>query len=187
VESFLVLPPTGAQILLLALSIGAAVYDLRYHRIPNWLTVGGAVLGIGLNVFLGPRNNFGIWFALQGLALGFGSFFVLYILHATGAGDVKLMAAVGAIVGWRDWCAIFFLTALFGGAAAIVLAILRKRLGKTLWNISFILSELKSGRPAYLANEELDAKSPKALGVPRGVLLAVAAVVFLGWAARAPK
>jgi prepilin peptidase CpaA len=183
---FLAVPPIPARILLLALVLAAAVYDVRYRRIPNWLSIGGALLAIALNTYLGAPD-FGLWFALKGLALGFGIYLVLYALRAMGAGDVKLMGAVGAVVGWHDWIGVFLLTALIGGLAAIILALVRKRLGETFWNLGFILSELKSGRPAYLGKEELDVKSPKALGLPHGAIIAVAAIVFLGLAAQASK
>jgi prepilin peptidase CpaA len=172
---------------LLTIVLVAAVFDIRYRRIPNWLCGIGLVLGVALNSFLGAPNGFGVWFSLKGLALGFCAYFLLYAIRAMGAGDVKLMAAVGAILGWRDWIAVFILTALIGGVAAIGLALSRKRLGKTLWNVGFILSELKSGRPAYLGKEELDVKSPKAVGLPHGALIAAASVVFLLLAATAPK
>jgi hypothetical protein len=40
------------------------------------------------------------------------------------------------------------------------------RVRKTLWNVAFIFNEMKSGRPAYAKNEELDVRSPKAVGLP---------------------
>jgi prepilin peptidase CpaA len=202
----LTLPPPPVQVVLLAVVIAAAVYDMRYRRIPNWISVGGAVIGIALNAFLEPppggwvfafkgaaSGNFslvlgaghptGAAFALKGMALGFGAYFVLYLLHAMGAGDVKLMAAVGSLVGGWDWVGIFVLTAILGGIAAICLATMRKRLGETLWNVGFILSELKSGRPAYLGREELDVRSSKAVGLPHGAVIALATICFLGMSA----
>jgi hypothetical protein len=93
------------------------------------------------------------------------------------------MAAVGSLVGWEDWVGIFILTAILGGMAALCLATMRKRLSKTLWNVGFILSEMKSGRPAYLGREELDVKSSKALGLPHGAVIALATICFLGMSA----
>jgi prepilin peptidase CpaA len=118
-------------------------------------------------------------FALIGLAVAFGLYVVLYALHAMGAGDVKLMAAVGALVGWQRWFGIFFVTALIGGVLALILVVARGRLKKTLFNLSFILSEMKSGRPAYLANEELDVANKKALGLPHGAVIAVSTILYL--------
>ena len=184
----LTLPPPGVQVVLISLVLTAAWFDVRYRRIPNWLSVSGVAVGLLLNAFLVGRGSQvfsvdGLVFALQGLAAGFGAYLFLYLLHAMGAGDVKLMAAVGALVGWRDWMGIFIITAILGGVAAIVLSALRKRLGKTFWNVGFILSEMKSGRPAYLGNEELDVRSKKGLSLPHGAVIAAGTLLFLGMSA----
>lgn len=176
------LPPPGVEALLLAVVLGAAVYDVRYRRIPNWLTVSGVLLGLALNTFL-YQGWPGLRLSLAGMAVGLGVYFVLYALRAMGAGDAKLMAAVGAIVGWRDWFGIFLITAIIGGLMALILVVTHGRVKKTMWNLSFIVSEMKSLRPAYLAKEELDVRSPKALGLPHGAVIAVSTVFFLALAA----
>ncbi len=175
------LPPRGIELILLPLVIGAAVYDMRYRRIPNWLNVLGVLLGLALNSWLivDGRPWPGLFFGLKGLGLGFGVYFVLYALRAMGAGDVKLMAAVGAMVGWQDWVGIFLITAVVGGISAVLLSLVRGRLRTTFFNVGFILSEFKSGRPAYLKKEELDVKSSKALRQPHGVVIAVGTICFL--------
>src|SRR5579863_4161595 len=176
------LPPPGVEALLLIVVLGAAVYDVRYRRIPNWLTVTGVVFGLALNTFL-YQGWPGTRLSLAGLGSAFGVYFVLYMLRAMGAGDVKLMAAVGSIVGWQDWFGTFLVTAIIGGAMALILVATKGRVKKTLWNVSFILSEMKSGRPAYLGKEELDVRSPKALGLPHGAVIAVGTIFFLAMAA----
>jgi prepilin peptidase CpaA len=176
------LPPPGVAALLLTIVLGAAVFDVRYRRIPNWLNVTGVLAGIALNTFL-YQGLPGLVFALKGLFLAFAVYVVLYALHAMGAGDVKLMAAVGAIVGWENWFGIFIVTAVIGGIMAIILSIVRGRLKKTLFNVSFILSEMKGGRPAYLSNEELDVKSDKAQRLPHGATIAVGTLFFLALSA----
>ena len=177
------LPPPGTEALLLALVLGAAVYDVLYRRIPNWLNVLGALAGIALNTFL-YQGLPGLVFSLKGLFLAFAIYAALYALHAMGAGDVKLMAAVGAIVGWENWFGIFLVTAVIGGIMSLILIASRRRFKKTLFNVGFILSEMKSGRPAYLSNEELDVKSKKALGLPHGAVIAVGSLFFLALSAR---
>jgi len=183
----LTLPPPGVEVILLTLVLGAAVYDVRYRRIPNWLTVAGALAGMLMNAFIG-RNDIapgwpGLRFSLLGLAIAFGIYLLLYAVRAMGAGDVKLMAAVGSMVGWEDWFGIFILTAIIGGIMALILVVVRKRVAKTFFNVGYILSEMKSGRPAYLGREELDVKSPQALGLPHGAVIAVGTLFFLAVAA----
>lgn len=173
------LPPLGVTIVLTALILVAAVYDIRFRRIPNWLTLAGVVTGVALNVFL-YQGLPGLRLSLPGLAVAFGSYFVLYLVRAMGAGDVKLMAAIGAMVGLTNWFGIFLFTAMIGGLAGIALVAARGRLRKTFWNVSFILSEMKHGRPAYVGNEELDVRSPKSLGLPHGAVIALGTLAFLG-------
>ena len=168
--------------MLLILTLVAAVYDVRWRRIPNWLTLAGVLTGIGLNSFLFEGWP-GLRLSFVGMAVAFGTYFLLYLLRAMGAGDVKLMAAIGATVGIKDWFGIFIVTAIIGGFAGLALVVLRGRLRKTLWNVGFILSEIKNGRPAYLANEELDVRSPRSLGLPHGAVIATGTIVFLALSA----
>ena len=172
------LPPPGVEAVLLVLVLGAAVYDVRYRRIPNWLSVSGVLIGLALNTFL-YQGWPGLRLSLLGLVAAFGVYFVLYALRAMGAGDVKLMGAVGALVGWQDWFGIFLVAAIVGGVMALILVATKGRVKKTFWNVGFILNEMKSGRPAYLAKEELDVRNPKALGLPHGAVIAVGTVFFL--------
>src|ERR1035438_5881160 len=69
-------PPPGAEAVLLALVLGAAVYDVMYRRIPNWLNALGALAGIALNTFL-YQGLAGTFFALKGLGLAFAIYFGL--------------------------------------------------------------------------------------------------------------
>src|ERR1051326_1711318 len=163
------IPPRGEIIVLLIVVFIAAVYDLRYRRIPNWLTASGVLAGLAMNTFLleGWR---GVQLSLIGLGVAFGLYFVLYALRAMGAGDVKLMAAIGTIVGVSYWWRIFLITAMLGGVLGVLFALFKKRLGSTFWNVSFILSEMVHGRPAYVGREELDVKSEKALRMPHGAI-----------------
>jgi prepilin peptidase CpaA len=178
------IPPLAAEAILVLIVITAAVYDIRYRRIPNWLTASGVLTGLVLNSFLqtpAPAvfSFGGFWFALKGMLLAFGVYFFLYALRAMGAGDVKLMAAVGAMVGWQDWFGIFIVSAIIGGIAALILSLAKGRLKTTFWNVGFILSEMGHGRPAYLGKEELDVRSKKSFGLPHGAVIAGGTLIFL--------
>src|ERR1700722_2749660 len=177
------LPSPGINVTLITLIFVAAVYDVLYRRIPNWLTIGGVFAGIALNSFI-YRGWPGLRLSLAGLAVGFAAYFILYTLRAMGGGDVKLMAAIGALVGMRDWFGIFLITAIVGGVAGLAMVAARGRLKKTFWNVGFILSEMKHGRPAYVGREELDVRNPKSVGLPHGAMIALGTIVFLVLSAR---
>ena len=70
---------------------------------------------------------------------------------------------------------------------AFILVVAKKRLSKTFFNVGIIINEMKAGRPAYLAKEELDVKSPKALGLPHGAVIAVGVLFFLAATAHFTK
>jgi prepilin peptidase CpaA len=173
--------PAGVQVLLLAVVLVAAVYDVRYRRIPNWISGLGILAGLVVNTVLQPVWP-GFWFSLKGLLFGFGLYFLLYLLRAMGAGDVKLMGAVGAMAGAENWFGIFLITAILGGIMALILIVAKGRVKKTLWNVGFMISELTRGRAGYMRREELDVKSPKALGLPHGAVIAVGCIFFLALA-----
>jgi len=156
----------------------AAATDLRSRRIPNWLTLAGVLAGIVLNSFLNV-DRFNWRTALLGLGLAFAVYFPLYLLRGMGAGDVKLMAAVGALMGPANWFAIFILSNVLGGIAAVLILLSKGRLWGTFRNVGYMLNELLHFRPPYMRREELDLKSPKATTMPHGVAIAMGSISFL--------
>ncbi len=92
-------------------------FDIRYRRIPNKLVLplllGGLLLGF---VFAGTA---GLVASVQGLLLGFGLMFVLHMFGALGAGDVKLFAALGAVLGVQLVLPTFVIVVLLGGVLAV--------------------------------------------------------------------
>ncbi|HXJ43246.1 MAG TPA: prepilin peptidase, partial [Bryobacteraceae bacterium] len=97
--------PFGVEIILIPLIVTAAVYDIRFRRIPNWLNIVGVLTGLAMNSFL-YRGWAGLRMSLIGLVVALSGCFVLYSMHAMGAGDLKLMAAIGAMVGFQNWLGI---------------------------------------------------------------------------------
>lgn len=77
----------------------ALVCDLKTRKIPNWLTVPALVAAVAFHGFFDGWR--GLSFAATGFALGFGFLLVLWLIGSGGAGDVKLMGALGAWLGWR--------------------------------------------------------------------------------------
>lgn len=95
----------------------ATVTDLRARRIPNVLTFGTFALGFVLSTFLGGGD--GLISSAQGAGLALAMFLPLYVLRGLGAGDVKLMAAIGALKGPEFVLFTFAWAAVFGGAMAL--------------------------------------------------------------------
>lgn len=143
----------------LSVALGAAVYtDLREQRIPNALTLGIACCGLLFHA-LGPLppdtsgDAHGVGFALAGLGAGLGLMLPPYLFGVMGGGDVKLMAALGAVLGPRLVLEAFAFTSLAGGVYALAVLLLRHRplLGRMLRNFRTALWLLLAGRRAEYA------------------------------------
>lgn len=169
--------PILLRAVLVTIVLSAAVYDLRFRRIPNWLNLSGLILGFGLNLFFFQWH--GALSASQGLLMAMAFYLPLYLLRGMGAGDVKLMAAVGSLVGPSNWLQIFIATALVGGAAAAIFALVKRRFTETCVNLYFLLKDLLHLKPPHRTNPQLDFRNPASLRMPHGVLIAVGSVVFI--------
>jgi prepilin peptidase CpaA len=171
----------AGQILLGILVAIAAVFDIRSRRIPNWLVLAGLVVGVGWNVYAWGvvGKDSGLLRAAEGLGLGFILYFPLYLIRARGAGDVKLLAAVGAVVGPGNCLWIFLLTAVLGGVLAIILLMFRGRMRKTFFNVGMIIEDLVHFRAPYRSSDELDVTTNKGLRLPHGAIIAVGTLAFL--------
>lgn len=146
--------------LLLVFAAACAVTDLRSRRIPNWLTVAGALSGFGYHAWRAGWE--GIAFAGLGFGAAFGIYSILFLLRGMGAGDLKMMAAMGAMIGWSNWLLLFVLSAVIGGLVAVIAIVARGRVRQT-WQNLWRLSEQKLGKPESLA-------------LPHAPVVAVAAV-----------
>lgn len=152
----------------LALTTIAAFIDVQQHRIPNWLTYPGIVLGAVLRgLLLGWK---GLADAGKGFLLAGGIMFLFYMVRAMGAGDVKLMAAIGSLVGWRHAVVVLLATAIFGGVMAIAYALYRRRMGATLRNLGSVLRF--HAWAGLQAHPDLNLDNPSTLRMPYGLAIA---------------
>jgi prepilin peptidase CpaA len=120
-----------------AVALAACVFDASTRRIPNVLTIAGGLFGLAFHVVTGGIGGAG-W-SLAGLGVGFLLFFPLFALGGMGAGDVKLMAALGAWLGPADaaWTGLY--AAIAGGVMAIVVALARGYLRTAIANLWTLL------------------------------------------------
>ncbi len=116
----------------------ATVVDIRVRRIPNALTA--AMAGVGVGLAASGVSGISLPASVVGFIVGFALMMPGHALGATGAGDVKLMAAVGAIVGPALVVSAFLFTAIAGGVLAIAVAARRQRLAATLAGTGRLIS-----------------------------------------------
>jgi prepilin peptidase CpaA len=111
-------------------ALAAAAIDLRTRRVPNALNALIAIVGLGLAATGVSGVSTGA--AAAGLGLGLALMLPGFLFGATGAGDVKLFAAMGTLVGPAPIVRAFVFTAIFGGVMAIAIAASRGMLQRTL-------------------------------------------------------
>lgn len=146
----------------------AAVLDLRSRRIPNWLVLLACGAGVAVNVWrLGLA---GLLVALSGAALGLLLLLPFYVLRAIGAGDVKLLAGLGALVGPHALVSVAIYAAVAGGVISAVMLARRRRLGLTLREIG--------ARPLHLSRS--GATAPYGVAIASGVYLSMMLPSVLG-------
>ena len=104
-------------VLLTVVLVTAMCTDLRWSRIPNWLTFPAMGFALLAHAWVGGLQ--GALFSLAGLGAGLGLFLILYVTGSSGAGDVKLMAAVGALIGPYGALLSALLAILVGGVYAL--------------------------------------------------------------------
>ena len=152
----------------------AAVIDVREGRIPNKLTYPGFVLGVLLQAdFWGWK---GVLSALLGGAMFGGLFLVFYIIRAMGAGDVKLAATLGCLVGASASLNLMAATAFAGGILALIHMVRARRVAATLRNTLSVL--VFHGRFGLRAHPTVNLGNPEALRMPYGLAFAAGAVFW---------
>ncbi|MEO6307439.1 MAG: prepilin peptidase [Nitrospiraceae bacterium] len=157
--------------ILLFLILGMAIAsDLRWRTIPNWLTGPSILAGLGFHTVM---NQFaGFVFSLEGAAVGLGLFIILYVCGWMGAGDVKLFAAVGSILGPAQTISAAIVIALVGGLLALVVLGFHqgwRRMGLWLW--SYVQAMVLTRRMQALTPEQGAApKVPYAVAIGLGTI-----------------
>ena len=108
----------------------SAALDLRTRRVPNWLTL--TITGMGVSLAASHLTATTVAGALAGFAVGLLLMLPGHLVGATGAGDVKLFAAVGTLLGPTRIGVAFMYTAILGGVLAVIVAVNRGRFQDTL-------------------------------------------------------
>jgi prepilin peptidase CpaA len=128
---------------LLPLALVITYYDVRYRRIPNTFVL--ATLATGIIVNAASNGLDGALASLGGCLLAFTLMFILHVFGAMGAGDVKLFAAIGSVLGASLVLPTFFVVVLTGGLLGVVTMFRTGQVRATLQNILMLLVGLLPG------------------------------------------
>ena len=158
----------------IAAGIAATVIDVRQRRVPNVLTMG--VASAGLMLAMAGVGTVTVGGALGGLALGLALLLPAHMFGAMGAGDVKLLAAFGALLGPADVFDAFLRAAILGGAMALTVALWRGRLRETLYGTAMLVTTRNRTVTALIEHPAANNRFPYAPAIACGAVL-----VVLGW------
>lgn len=171
----------------LFLLLAAACWtDIQSRRIPNKLVVVGTLIGVALHLifpkgaglFNAIPGSLGILNSLFGFATGLFIFMPMYLLRAMGAGDVKLMAMIGAFLGPASITGAALMAFAAGGVLAVATALYKGLLRKTLENIQLIvihtvINAKSRNKVAVSAIVGTTTKLPYALAITAGTALQI--------------
>lgn len=171
----------AALVMLLAV---AATIDARTLRIPNWLTAGGAAIGVVLAAavpwqWLGPVWALqGLLWSLGGLAAALAILLPLYALRVMGAGDVKLVAMVGAFVGLQQIVQVVLCIFVAGGLLAVAFALRHRMVRQVATNMHELMQSMTAAAFAGVRIAAPVAQHGFAGRLPYGVAICAGTV---GW------
>jgi prepilin peptidase CpaA len=170
---------------LAALLLAAVSSDLRTRRIPNRLVLSGIALALAMAVLAAATGHAGLagmqpWSPLAGLAAGFGLMLPLHLLRAMGAGDVKLMAMVGAFAGPSTVLSATVYTLVAGGVLSLAFMLRPGVAAQALSNVRLLLTDwlLRAGAGHGLALSPLQATAAR---LPYAVAIACGTAAALAW------
>lgn len=138
-------------VVLFGMLVCAATIDVRSRRIPNWLTLPGTAFALLYSAFVPFWGEHGFLWSLGGCLLALLILFPLWMLGILGAGDVKLMAAAGALLGLDAILPAMAGSLIVGGMLALGFALRHRVLGPMLANV---------GRVVYLGSIALATRTP---------------------------
>ena len=159
--------------LLIPLAFIITYYDVRYRRIPNAFVLATLLSGLVLNFILGGLQ--GAMASLGGCIFAFTLMFILHVFGAMGAGDVKLFAAIGSVMGAQLVLPTFFVVILTGGVLAVCLMLRTGAIRDTMQRVLQILVGLLPGWQMPRFSVPADRR----LTIPYGVAITFGSLISL--------
>jgi prepilin peptidase CpaA len=164
------------SVVMLVAVVGCAI-DLRTRRIPNVLTFGAAAGGVAFS--LATRGLAGGIDSLAGILVGAALMFVLFALGGMGAGDVKLLGALGAWLGPTDAIWLSLYTGMAGGVIALIVAALTGYLGQAVRNLRVLVGYWAVVGVRPMSELTLDTSGGPKLAYATAILAGTVATIWL--------
>jgi prepilin peptidase CpaA len=159
------------QFFLIPLAALVIYHDVRYRRIPNAFVLATLISGLTLNFALGGIN--GGLNSIGGCLLAFILMFMLHVFGAMGAGDVKLFAAIGSVIGAQLVLPTFVVVVLIGGLLALITVLRSGVFGTTMHRVLQILVGLLPGWQM----PKFSVPADRRLTIPYGVAITIGAII----------
>lgn len=158
--------------LLFAVLLISLITDLKQRRILNIVTLPAMAVGVAYYSISAGWNGF--LASGAGLLLGIGLFLIPYLMGGMGAGDVKLLAAIGALKGTGFVFSSFLYTCLAGGAIALLILLKRRELSASMHRImhAFLFFRRNAESFSVLDKKELHHAFPYGVAIVIGTVTA---------------
>ena len=164
--------------LVTALTLYATWIDATELRVPNKLTYPMVLAGLFYNSTFGEGWSFGA----LGMLCGLATLLPLYAVGGMGSGDVKLMAGIGAWLGWQITLQAFAVTAVVGAVIAVGMVLWNGGVRKHLAQSFAILCDWKSGMNLREISAAAADRKPNMTLLPYGVPICIGSLGYFAWA-----
>ena len=171
----------GPALIFLGIVMAAAAHiDVTRQKIPNFLTFPTLLAGLGYHGLV--HGMPGVYYSLAGAGTGLGLLILFYMANAMGAGDVKLLAAAGAILGAKGIFITFLITALYGGAYSLIMILTRRDIFKgffrELFNTLLTFLLVRKYDPVRISKKESRPKLCYGLAIALGTFTYMGLTIY---------
>ena len=158
--------------------IWAAWIDGKELRVPNWITFPMILSGLIYSTVVGGSLSSG----LLGMAMGLACLLPLYAVGGMGAGDVKLMAGIGAWLGWQITLESFMVSVVVGAIMSVLMVLFRGTWKKHYENLLTIFSEWVTIRNPYELSRIAAERKPTMALLPYGIPICIGSIGYFLYA-----
>ncbi len=159
-----------------AILILAAWIDGRELKVPNWITFPMILSGLVYQTYVGGVEGFGA--GILGMVVGLLTLLPLYAVGGMGAGDVKLMAGIGAWLGWEITFAAFCVSVVVGAVMAVIMVLSKKSMSHHYQQFLLILSEWMVIKNPYELSKIAAERKPRMMLLPYGIPICIGTIGY---------